>query len=32
MFRDVTAAVAPRAQGMFAQAMQRAARLLQGGS
>jgi len=32
MFRDAIAAVAPRAQGMLAQAMQRAARLLQGGS
>ena len=32
MFRDAIAAVAPRAQGVFAQAMQRAARLLQGGS
>ena len=32
MFRDAIAAVAPRAQGVFAQAMARAARLLQGGS
>jgi Bacteriophage HK97-gp10, putative tail-component len=31
MFRDGFAAVAPRAQGIFTQAMQRAARLLQGG-
>jgi len=32
MFREAMAIVAPRAEGMLAQAMQRAARLLQGGS
>lgn len=32
IFRDALAAVAPRAQGIFAQAMERAARLLQGGA
>jgi hypothetical protein len=31
MMRDALAAVAPRAQGIFQQAMERAARLLQGG-